>query len=75
MRPMNTSGKECDKNTSTLIINDRYGALACALPQASRWLDSQSAAQTAEHNLQRLAARSAPAFLQPKTCPRPSTEC
>ncbi len=62
--------QECDKNTSTLIINDRYGALACALPQASRWLDSQSAAQAAEHNLQRLAARSAPAFFAAENLPK-----
>lgn len=62
--------QECDKNASTLIINDRYGALACALPHAQRWLDSLSAAQAAEHNLIRQQIHATPAFFAPDCLPK-----
>lgn len=35
----------------TLIVNDRYGALTCALPQAVIWNDSASALFSANENL------------------------
>lgn len=40
---------EADASLPTLIINDRYGALQCALPSAHVWHDS-AAAQTAAHS-------------------------
>lgn len=35
----------------TLIVNDRFGALTCALPQAAIWNDSASALFSANENL------------------------
>ncbi|QQD21601.1 methyltransferase [Oceanospirillaceae bacterium ASx5O] len=35
-----------------LLINDRYGALQCAFPQAAVWADSASAQAAAQRNLQ-----------------------
>ncbi|WP_430462452.1 class I SAM-dependent methyltransferase [Thalassolituus sp. LLYu03] len=42
---------EADTRLNTLIINDRFGALTCALPSARLWNDSASALSSARHNL------------------------
>ncbi|MDF1764463.1 MAG: methyltransferase [Oleibacter sp.] len=39
--------------TDILILNDRYGALACALPSAHSWVDSFCGHQALSHNRQR----------------------
>lgn len=41
------------RDTPTLLFNDRYGALACALQQPVCWLDSACAHQSSINNRQR----------------------
>lgn len=43
--------QEIDKQQTTLIINDRHGALTCAIPQSQTWIDSACTVEAIKNNL------------------------